>query len=565
MARFTFGGTIRDLTALPSSNPFPGALTVAAGATLSFYSAATGGSVVSDYLLDNDGDGVFETAAGSIVTRADGYLPSFQGPDSVSVLYYDPDPSDTEVRRVLLIARDANNAGVPDASSTVKGIVLLSSSAGTSTTVAATPAGAAAAVSAHAADLNAHPELVTAVSDVQTALAGKASLNADGVVALDQLPASNGPTGGLLVTRRDGGQGAGTDAVLDDEWVTKGQLRTSIPVLTGVDVRHKEIASGSLPVSASSTTMVDIPTLSLTDAASAQQWRCDYDLCFQGATAGGVKIQFKPPASTATNILANPSFETDVSNWSSNSTGGTPTRNTAQGGAVAASGSANMQISSTPAVAATALIVSEWHPYTAGTAVSAGAYVKRSSATARGCRVDIQFGTADAVDGAISTGVIANTGANSVAVQSSTTYQQAKVENVSTTDATATKVRVRLAVTNTVSGDVHHFDAIQLEPGATTLPAYGNTGGSGAGSLTAYGSFSDPAASPRQGIRGALAAMQLGLLASSADSWTFGSFLVKVGGTNLTSQTIALQFSQATTNATATQLVYGNATFARVA
>jgi hypothetical protein len=558
MARFNFGGDIHDLIARPDANA-GGGLKLAPGATIQFFSAATGGTVVTDYVID----GVNAT---SIVVKATGYLPDFQGPDGVDTLYYDPDPNDADVTRVRYIARDAGAAaGLTPASTTQQGVVRLPTSteraAGTSTTTAMTPADVADRIATHNSSTSAHPDLAASVDALSSAVAGKAD-KVQGTVPPEQLPASTGATANMLALRDANGTFSVGTATLDAHPAQLKQVTDAIKAstVTGTDVRHREIASGSLPVSVTnSTTLVDVPTLSITDARSGQTWRVDCDLCFRGVAAGGVKLQFKAPAAAVTNLLPNPSFETDVSGWSANNIGGTPARDTVQGGQ---SGTANMAVTTSAATAATVLIVSQWFDYTQGDAYSAGVYMKRSSATGRGFRADIQFGTSAAVDYNVSTGVIAGVGANSTAVTSSTAFQQAKVENVSTTDTTATKVRIRLAITSSVTGDVHHVDAVQLEKG-TTLPAFGNTGGAST-SLTGVGSINDPTSAARPGFRGSIAAMTAGLLGASTDAWVQGSFLMKIGGTDLINQTLALQFAQATANATATQLVEGNATFARV-
>lgn len=471
---------------------------------------------------------------------------------------------------------------VPNASDTTRGIVELATAAettlsATDTSRATTPAGVAAAVSAHANSVSAHPALADAIDALGVAMTRKADLVGDETpqVSLSQLPLDELPTGSRLVLRTAAGQGRGADAIDDDHWVTKRQLN-SLGTGNGSSnvVRHREIASGSLPVAVSSaTTFVDVPTLNVTDAASNEVWRCDFDLCFQGLTAAGVQVRFKGPVAAVTNLLANPSFETDLAGWAWNSAAGAVTRDTAQGGALAAAGTANMRVPTDGATAVTPLLVSPWHSYTPGTAVSAGAYFKRSAGTARGGRCDIQFGTASAVDGAISAN-LAPGGVNSTTVTSTTSWQQITNLNVINNDVTAVKVRVRLAVPNSVTGDVHHFDAVQLETGAT-LPAYGSTGGSGSGSLSVDGAFGPGPTlagttvetfSRQVGTRGTtLSAMNFGLLGSSTDVWLRGSFLVKILGTNLTSQRIELQIAQNTANATATNLVAGNATFAKVA
>lgn len=183
MARKTFGGEFTHVVTAPDTSltgTLRGVVKVVPGASLQFYTTATGGSVVTDYLIDADGDGVFEApATAPLVSPVTGYLLDFQGPDNVQTLFYDPDPTDTDARRVRLIARDADaGAAVPDASATVKGIVELATTAeaqaGTDTTRAVTPAGLAAAAyddTAILADIAALEAADVTLGDQVTALA----------------------------------------------------------------------------------------------------------------------------------------------------------------------------------------------------------------------------------------------------------------------------------------------------------------------------------------------------------------------------------------------------------
>lgn len=570
MARFTFGGTVRDLTASPSqSTALGGALVVAANTTLQFYSVSSGGTPVTDYLLDNDGDGVFEAAASSIVTRSDGYLPSFQGPDGITTLYYDPNPADAEVRRVLVIARDATTGGVSPASTTVAGISRLSTATeavGTGSTTVMTPANVASQIAQHAGDLNAHPTLSAAIASLQSSLASTAQLDANGDVPLSQLPVSTGPVADTLIQRGPQGQAAASAALVDTDLAQLGQVRTLVAAgASGADVRN--LAAATQPSSTSATTFTAIPGVRITDAATGQQWRCEFEIIYQATAAAGIQVQFVTPAATVTNVLLNPSMDTDTSDYVAANASTTLSRGTTAG----AVGTGFLQLTAANATATTNLAYSGWYPTTPGSVWSAGGQIRRGTGTARPARVDILFSDATG-----SRTIVGGSFNSPALTPTTTTWTQAKVENV-TAPTWATQVGLRLAVQATaVTGDVTQYDALQLEPGAT-LPAYGNTGGSGSGSLTIVGDWSGLTTgatssdnySKRQLIRyptNTNLTTTHGGLGTTTGAILSGSALVTIGGTNLTGQTIGLEFAQRVVDAAnATQIVAANATFARVA
>jgi hypothetical protein len=238
VARFTFGGDISQFigatfSALTLSGTEDRAIKAALSATtFQFFTTATGGTVSTDYLLDPDNDGVFDSAAASIEVREDGYLPDFKGPDNISRLYFDPDPADATVARVHLDAWDATVGGAAPASETVAGIAELATtaeaSAGTDTVRITTPAGVAAAINAHAALADPHPQYLLEDA-LGSALSAKADL-VTGVVPLTQLPVGTGPTADTVVQRRSGGTAAVAPGVASDEAVTTAQLATSAPL-----------------------------------------------------------------------------------------------------------------------------------------------------------------------------------------------------------------------------------------------------------------------------------------------------------------------------------------------
>ncbi|WP_031039929.1 glycosyl hydrolase family 28-related protein [Streptomyces sp. NRRL F-5650] len=98
MARYTFGGGIADYLVQPRD----GLWGVAPGAVVTFYSSADGGTQYTD-LLNAGGAAVTE-----IVADDYGLLPSFQGPDGVTILW----ASAGGASRVWMKARDADNVEV---------------------------------------------------------------------------------------------------------------------------------------------------------------------------------------------------------------------------------------------------------------------------------------------------------------------------------------------------------------------------------------------------------------------------------------------------------------------
>ncbi|MEU3899729.1 glycosyl hydrolase family 28-related protein [Streptomyces sp. NPDC045251] len=98
MARYTYGAGIADYVVQPTD----GLWGVAPGAVITFWSAADGGVQYTD-LLDADGNPITEITADEA-----GLLPTFQGPDGVTLMW----ASAGGVSRVWLRARDADAAEV---------------------------------------------------------------------------------------------------------------------------------------------------------------------------------------------------------------------------------------------------------------------------------------------------------------------------------------------------------------------------------------------------------------------------------------------------------------------
>lgn len=569
MARFTFGGDIHDLVARPDSAA-GGALKPAPGITVQFYSASSGGSPLTDYLVDADGNGTFETAALSITVLATGYLPDFQGPDGVSVLYYDPDPNDVDVRRVRLVARDAATPGIPTASTTTEGVVRLPSTAevdaGVVTNRVTTVADVQRKINAHQTDPGAHPDLSAGLNSALTGLAGKVD-KVDNVALMEQLPASDGVVIGTLPIRRaTTGAVAVGSAIADDEAVPLAQARTLATNGATNDVRFFRLASTVSSAVNTAATFTAIPTLLVSDAATNQVWACEYMLHYRAPTTSGIQIRFKTGAVEETNVLrANSSFETDTTGYTAGNNSTTIARSTAGGGQ---SGTASMLVTSVNTTAASNWVDSAWFPASPGQSWSAGAYAKRAAGAARNVRIDVQYG--DALGAVLlnqaGTNLLPTTTAFARAVNEPTT-------TVAPAGTTQVRARIIMAAPNTI-GDATYFDAIQLEQGAT-LPAYGSTGGSGSSalSITGYwegltiaGTTSNEYAR-RVEVRypvGAGTTGGFGAVGASADAVLTGSFYVSVGGTNLNGQRIELEFAQRVADATAVSIVAGHTTFARI-
>lgn len=589
MPRYTFGGTIRDLTAFPSG-AITGTLTLAVDTVLTFYRSPTATVAETDFVLDPNGDEVFDTAASSIRTRADGYIPSFQGPNDITTLYFDPDPTDTEVRRVLVIARDANTGGAPDSSTTAKGLVRIATNAeiddtATTPSVFVVPnlAGVRRAIATHASlTTGAHPTYDAAIEEIQAALAGKVDKDANGDVSLDSLPAATGATKDTLAQRGTDATLTAADAVVDTNLATLKQVKSEAAkaATAGGDVRALSYNPTTAATSSSATAFTKIPDIVVADAESKQKWRCDYELTCRGTTTAGIQVRHAVSAAGVSNKLANPSFETDTSNWG-NSTSGITTisRGTTGGGY---DGTAYMVLTSTGT--GNLMAVSEWVPIGSATVVSQGIYVKPGVGTIRSARVDTQWAT-----DAAGTGLTTDLGSGTAFPLTAGTWTRVmKGETTGTAPpAGATHARFRFVYTGVVAGDSVFVDAAQLELTAP-LPAYGATGGSGTSSFGSTGHWFGLATgatattaptghgASSNGYTKVVAVRTtsgtnmtggFGALGTTTDSIVTGSFDVAIGGEGLTKQRIELEFAQGvqdTTTGNATTVVAARATFALI-
>jgi hypothetical protein len=98
VARYTYGGGIADYLVTPSDSLWG----VAPGAVVTFYSAADGGTQYTDLLTEGG------TPITEITADENGFLPTFQGPDGVTLMW----ASAGGASRVWLKPRDADSAAV---------------------------------------------------------------------------------------------------------------------------------------------------------------------------------------------------------------------------------------------------------------------------------------------------------------------------------------------------------------------------------------------------------------------------------------------------------------------
>lgn len=159
------------------------------------------------------------------------------------------------------------------------------------------------------------------------------------------------------------------------------------------------------------------------------------------------------------NVLVNPSFETDTSDWSLGTANTTFTRvvGTSQDGVAYAEMACTGSTSTNRFV-----LPGNIYSASPGQVWSAGAYFKQGTGTTRQIRLDIQF--LDSGNNPIAPQAIGT------AVNLTGSWAQVKNENA-TAPANTTKVRIRVAYLAASTGDSVLMDAMQLELGST-LPAY---------------------------------------------------------------------------------------------
>lgn len=566
MTRYTFGGDIHDLIARSDAAAM-GALKVAPNTAIAFYAASTGGSPLSDYLVDSDGDGVFNQAATAVITRSTGYLPDFQGPDNLEILYYDPDPADDDVRRVRLVARDSGvGDSIPDASPSVKGVVRFPTAVelaeGSSEALATSVADVHVTVQEHANDSDPHFIYSDAISDLQAQMGTKvngpvavADLQGVSTAAQPDTLAQRTASGGLVIA----------DAAADAEAVSLRQARVLSAFVAGADVRDVEATGLPLTLSTSAATWTTIPAVVVPDAASGQSWECALAVKYQAEAATGLAIRHKLGSSAETSLLANynASFEAaDLSSWTPSSNA-TFTRATAGGGF---NGTAYGVLTAT--ATGTLTLQSPLVPLGAVQTLAAGVYAQLGSGTARSVRIDIGYATD--VNGSNSTYDL-----GSLAEQVTPTASWARVLNAASNPPVgATHARVRVSYLQPNVGESVHLDAVQLEP-SSPIPAYGSTGGSGATALAVTGSYHGLALTAptvesytrRASIRTPTVAGtsgEFGGLGTTADADLWASLRFVVTGQGLQNQRLEFECAPRSAATTAPKIVSATATFARV-
>lgn len=565
MARFTFGGRIEQLIVQPDASN-ANALKAAPGTAIPALYAVPLGTlprpIETDFMLDPNNDGVFDTATSTLIADAQGYAPYFQARDNVSVLY--------DAYGHALFPHPGSSAGtVSAASETVAGIAEIASNAesdaGTSNTTIMSPAKVARAFDAHEADITSHPDMRQTILDNAAAIAGKISRDVTtGLVSMDDLPAAEGPTPNTLAVHDATGAVQGANATLDTHLVPKLQMFAEIAAKSGGGADVRSLDATGLPLSSTSTTFATIGGASMTDAQSGWWVDCYYLIIYRGLAAAGIKVQPKIAVSAVTNLLSNPSFETNTTNW--NPSGAhTITRGTA---VAAQDGSAYGII--TAANTTTIQVFSEWIPCTPGQIFSAGAYFKLGVGTAKVARADVQYG-----DAAVPPTIVRSYNGTNVTPGTGTWTRSLATGDTTGAPATATQVRTRVTYVSPAAADTVFVDAVQLEPTAA-LPAYGSTGGSGTNALDITGGWEGIKSTGSTvddyghvdviryiagtgNLTGSFAAAGTG-----TDARVEGSFRVKVGGTGLTNQRIELEWAQRVTNATATQILAIDAVLARV-
>lgn len=560
MARYEFGGEFNALV-VTADAALGGALKAAPGTTLPalYNKPVTDGTrvIVTDFLVDDGGDGLLNDAASSITVDSAGYPRRFLGPDNVNPLY--------DAAGHAYYSHDTGSE-VPIGDETRVGLLELATSAetltGTDNTRAVHPLALEAKVAAHDSDPTSHQDIRDQVSANTTAMLQKADL-VGGVVPDDQIAASASGQPDAVVRYTATGSVVGTPALNDTELMQKIQVDAAIAssAVVGADVRWKPLVTPPAALT-NDTSFQTLTDMGITDAASGQTWVVDLDLMYRAIAAGGLQIRWKLATAAVTNQLANPEFASSTANW-------TPTAVTAIARVTAAGPASTTHYATITALAASnSVTTSEWKPCNPSDKRSVGAYWKWITGTPKVCRADIQFGDAA---GTVLSSVITGT-----ITPGTGSFTQSTLLNVTAPSGT-TQARVRLITQAPANGDVVAVGAIQLEPGAT-LPAYGDTGTSGPLAMDILGTWSGltqtsadiDAYSRTKTVRYPTNASLTGGfggvgIAAGDEVNLKGSFRITVTGTGLLDQTIVPEVAQRVTNASASTVVGGWASFARVA
>jgi hypothetical protein len=163
------------------------------------------------------------------------------------------------------------------------------------------------------------------------------------------------------------------------------------------------------------------------------------------------------------NLVPNPSFETDLTGWVATGTGSVA-RVTSEP-AFDGSAVATLTIGSTGQAALTNNVTGFRAPVVAGQTYSAGLRAKWRTGTPKNLHCDVVW-----YDASNNTIPPASTGVSSI---SSTSYQQWKIENVTAPAGAVTAALRGTTATNATTGDVIDFDGFQLNEGAVLEPYSG--------------------------------------------------------------------------------------------
>jgi hypothetical protein len=180
----------------------------------------------------------------------------------------------------------------------------------------------------------------------------------------------------------------------------------------------------------------------------------DAQIAAMNLPAGAVIVELDQPV---TNVLLNPSFEIDTTNWTLATGTGTVSRVEALD---APDGGAYVVISSTGTT--TMRYNSETKSSGPGDVWSAGVWVRTYAGTGRVVQCEIQF-----LD---STGAQISAQTNSNPLTTTANWQHAIATN-KTAPAGTVSVRMRPTLVTPQAGDAIAIDSMQLEPSAT-LPVY---------------------------------------------------------------------------------------------
>jgi hypothetical protein len=462
--------------------------------------------------------------------------------------------------------------GVPNATETVRGIVEFGTAAEMTTGNDETRAtsvkrvvdyvdgSVTTAVNAHTADSTPHPITDQAITELQVDMANKVSL-VGGLVDINQIPKSQTSDASSIAQRTSDGALSVADASAPSHAVPLSQAQFLFSGSGGgSSAIVRDLFGTSLPVSASdATTFVKIPDVKITDGKTGDKWRFEYSIKYRASATGGISLQHSGSAVGSTNLLPNPSFETNTSGWSAVQGTFTGVRSTTEGQV----GSASCLLTCT-ATGSYFWYVTDWIPAIVGTDYSLALQIKLATGTAKNARIDLEYLDDDGTTITRTTGTAGNGGE----VLTSSSWQRAVNNAAPVAPSGTTHVRLRLVWESPAIGDAIRIDAAQLEP-TGTVPAFGNTGGASALTIDGWWSgltLSAPTVdsySRLQTYRTAagLAASTFGGLGTTVDAQLIGSFVVDIGGTALQNQTIEFEFKQKTLDgANPTQIVAANLT-----